>query len=107
MATVIRLKRGGRTHTPYYRVVVTDSRGKITGKVIEELGFYHPCARPEPLAEVNEEAALNWLSKGARPSDTVRKILSKKGIMTKFADLRQGKSAPKVAAVSEAAAASE
>jgi len=101
MATVIRLKRGGRTHSPYYRVVVTDSRGKITGRVIDELGFYHPCARPEPKVEVNEEAALSWLSKGARPSDTVRKILSKKGIMTRFAALSQGKGAPQTAAAAE------
>jgi small subunit ribosomal protein S16 len=101
MATVIRLKRGGRTHSPYYRVVVTDSRGKITGKVIEELGIYHPCARPEPKAEVDEDAALSWLSKGARPSDTVRKILSKKGIMTKFAELSQGKASPTTAAAAE------
>ncbi|MCH8203710.1 MAG: 30S ribosomal protein S16 [Candidatus Hydrogenedentes bacterium] len=85
MATVIRLKRGGRTHAPYYRVVVMDSRAKLTGRVIEELGIYHPCARPEPLMEIEEDRALDWLSKGARPSDTVRSILSKKGIMAKHA----------------------
>jgi len=85
MPTVIRLKRGGRTHAPYYRVVVMDSRGKDTGRVIEELGVYQPCARPEPISEVQEDRALDWLSKGAQPSDTVRSILSKKGIIAKHA----------------------
>lgn len=81
MATVIRLKRGGRTHAPYYRIVVADSRGATTGRVIEELGVYHPCARPEPLVEVNAERALEWLSKGAQCSPTASSILSKKGIL--------------------------
>ena len=88
MATVIRLKRGGRTHSPYYRLVVVDSRAKTTGRVIEEVGYYHPCARPEPKTEVNEEAVLRWLRKGAQPSATCRNLFSKKGIMTKFADER-------------------
>lgn len=91
MATVIRLKRGGRTHAPYYRVVVMDSRGKMTGRVIEELGVYHPCARPEPIIEVKEDRVMDWLSKGAQPSDTVRNFLSKKGIMARFAS---GETAP-------------
>jgi len=85
MPTVIRMKRGGRTHAPYYRVVVMDSRAKDTGKVIEELGIYHPCARPEPKVELNEERALSWLSTGAQPSDTVRDLLSKAGVMEKHA----------------------
>lgn len=88
MATAIRLKRGGRTHAPYYRMVVTDSRAKITGRVIEEIGVYHPCARPEPIVEVNEDRALEWLQKGARPSDTVRNIFSKAGLMARFDELR-------------------
>ncbi|MFP6581462.1 MAG: 30S ribosomal protein S16 [Candidatus Hydrogenedentota bacterium] len=91
MATAIRLKRGGRTHEPYYRVIVVDSRAKATGRVIEEVGYYHPCARPEPKTEINEEAALNWLRKGAQPSATARSLLSKKGIMAKFAAERDGK----------------
>ena len=85
MATVIRLKRGGRTHAPYYRIVVMDARKKTTGRAIEEIGLYHPCARPEPIATVKEDRALEWLSKGAQPSDTVRNILHKAGIMAKHA----------------------
>ena len=85
MATVIRLKRGGRTHAPYYRIVVMDQHKKMTGRSIEEIGLYHPCAKPEPVTTVKEDRALDWLSKGAQPSDTVRKIFSKAGIMTKHA----------------------
>ncbi len=93
MATVIRLKRGGRTHAPYYRVVVTDSRAKITGRVIEELGVYHPCARPEPRIELKNDRALEWLSKGAKPSDTVRNLLSDAGVMAEFAQSKSRASA--------------
>ena len=85
MPTVIRLKRGGRTHAPYYRVVVMDSRKKDTGRVIEEVGLYHPCARPDPIVEIDEDRVLDWLGKGAQPSQTVRDVLRKKGIMAKFA----------------------
>jgi|TARA_B100002003_G_C13693594_1_gene349354 small subunit ribosomal protein S16 len=85
MATVIRLKRGGRNHAPYYRIVVTDAHKKMTGRVIEEIGLYHPCARPEPITTVKEDRALEWLSKGAQPSDTVRSILSKAGTIAKHA----------------------
>ena len=85
MATVIRLHRGGRTHAPYYRMVVVDSRNRARGRVIDEIGIYHPCARPEPQAEVQEDRALEWLLKGARPSETARKVLSKHGVMAKFA----------------------
>ena len=84
MATVIRMKRGGRTHAPYYRVVVADARAKITGRVIEQLGIYHPCARPEPVIEVNREKALEWLGKGAKPTNTVRNVLSRMGVMAEF-----------------------
>jgi small subunit ribosomal protein S16 len=85
MATVIRLKRGGRTHAPYYRVVVTDSRSRTRAREVEQIGFYHPCARPNPLAEIDKDKALLWLSRGARPTDTVRQMLSSKGIMAEFA----------------------
>ncbi|MFO7974530.1 MAG: 30S ribosomal protein S16 [Candidatus Hydrogenedentota bacterium] len=81
MATVIRLKRGGRTHAPYYRVVVMDGRNRTRGRVIEEIGIYHPCARPEPRVEIDTKRALRWLNNGAQPSDTVRSVLTKKGIM--------------------------
>lgn len=93
MPTVIRMKRGGRAHEPYYRVVVTDSRNRATGRVIEEIGIYHPCARPEPKTEIKEDKALDWLAKGARPSDTVRNEFRKLGIMAKHNEARKARAA--------------
>ena len=84
MATVIRLKRGGRSHSPYYRIVVMDSRDRTRGAEVDSLGVYHPCARPKPISEVDALKALDWLGKGARPSDTARSVLSKLGIMKHF-----------------------
>jgi len=85
MPVTIRLRRGGRTHEPYYRIVVTDSRNRRQGRPIEELGIYHPCARPEPRTEINARRALEWLYNGAKPSPTVRKMLSENGIMEAYA----------------------
>ena len=84
MGTVIRMKRGGRTHAPYYRVVVMDSRTRARGREIEQIGFYHPCARPVPLSEIDAAKAVSWLQKGARITDTVRDLFAKKGIMAVF-----------------------
>jgi len=94
MATVIRLKRGGRRNAPAYRVVVIDSRSRAFGREVDLIGYYHPCGRPQPVAEVNTEKALSWLAKGARPSDTVRNIFSKKGILAAFEQSKSGKTAP-------------
>lgn len=93
MATVIRMQRGGRTHAPYYRMVVMDSRNRAPGRVIDQIGVYHPCARPEPHVEVEADKALDWLLKGAQPSETARKILSKNGVMAKLASVKAGKAA--------------
>ncbi len=86
MATVIRLKRGGRKKKPYYRIVVQDSRNRTRGREVEILGVYHPAARPEPVSEVNAVRALEWLRRGAQPSDTVRAVFSGLGIMKHFND---------------------
>lgn len=85
MATVIRLQRGGRTHAPYYRVVVADSRTRGRGPIIDQIGVYHPCARPEPKVEIDQAKALDWLSKGAKPSATVRDVFSRQGLMASSA----------------------
>ena len=84
MATVIRLMRGGRKKKPYYRIVVQDGRIRPRGREIDTLGVYHPTARPEPVSEVNAVKALDWLRRGATPSDTVRAVFSKLGIMKHF-----------------------
>lgn len=86
MATSIRLRRGGRTHKPYYRIVVIDSRHRDRGPEIESLGVYHPCARPEPVSEVDVHKALEWLGKGAQPSETAKSLLRKLGVLKHFAD---------------------
>ncbi len=86
MATVIRMKRGGRSHKPYYRVVVMDSRSRSRGPELDSLGTYHPVARPEPVCEVDVHKALDWLRKGAQCSDTARGVLSRLGVLKHFAD---------------------
>jgi len=86
MATVIRMQRGGRTHAPYYRVVVMDSRDRTRGQEVDQIGVYQPCARPEPRVEINAAKALDWLYKGAKPSDTARKVLSRYGVMAAYND---------------------
>ena len=73
--------RGGRKKKPYYRIVVQDGRTRTRGREIDTLGVYHPTARPEPISEVNAVKALEWLRLGATPSDTVRAVFSKLGIM--------------------------
>ena len=90
MAVKMRLKRMGKKRNPIYRIVVADSRAPRDGRFIELLGTYNPCTNP---AQVNlkEEEILKWLNNGAQPSDTVRNLLSKQGIMKKFADSQQGK----------------
>jgi len=85
MPTVIRLRRGGRTHAPYYRIVVADSREPTNGNIVEQIGIHDPCRRPEPATEINARKALAWLLKGAQPSDTARDILSKAGVMALYA----------------------
>ncbi|MCX8065720.1 MAG: 30S ribosomal protein S16 [Candidatus Hydrogenedentes bacterium] len=80
MATVIRLKRGGRTHDPYYRIVVMDSRERRQGKELDIVGYYQPKAKPNPVTEFDEEKLKYWIGIGAIPSDTVRSLIRKKGL---------------------------
>ena len=90
MAVKMRLKRMGAKKAPFYRVVVADSRSPRDGKFIELIGTYNPLVTPAEI-KINEELALTWLSKGAIPTDTVKNILSKAGIMKKFHEQKQGK----------------
>ena len=90
MAVKIRLKRIGAKKAPFYRIVVADSRSPRDGKVIETLGTYNPLVTPAEI-KVDEEKTLARLSTGAEPTDTVRNILSKVGIMEKFHNQKQGK----------------
>jgi small subunit ribosomal protein S16 len=88
MAVKIRLKRMGAHKSPFYRVVVADSRSPRDGRLIEEIGTYNPLTQPATV-NINEEAAMKWLQTGAKPSDTVRNLFSKAGIMAKFHESKQ------------------
>ena len=90
MAVKMRLKRMGAKKAPFYRVVVADSRSPRDGKFIELIGTYNPLVTPAEI-KINEELALEWLNKGAIPTDTVKNILSKAGIMKKFHETKLGK----------------
>ena len=83
MAVKIRLKRMGSKKKPFYRIVVADSRSPRDGRFIETVGTYNPLLDPAEVT-IKEDRILEWLSKGAQPSDTVRNILSKEGVMKKF-----------------------
>ncbi len=80
MATAIRLTRRGSKKHPTYRIVVADSRKARDGGFIESIGYYNPQTEPSTVV-VDEERARYWLGCGAQPSDTVRKLLSLKGIL--------------------------
>ena len=86
MATKIRLKRFGKIRAPYYRIVVADSRTRRDGRVIEEIGKYHPTEEPS-LIEIDSARAQHWLSVGAQPSDQVRALLKVTGDWQKFKGL--------------------
>ena len=83
MAVKIRLKRLGKIRAPYYRIVVADSRTKRDGRVIEEIGKYHPTEEPS-LIEVDSERAQYWLGVGAQPSEQVLAILKLTGEWGRF-----------------------
>ena len=77
---VLRLKRFGRTHRPFYRICVMDKRAAVKGRAIEEIGWYDPIAPEDKQFSVNVERAEHWLSVGAQPSDTVRDLLRKNNV---------------------------
>ncbi len=84
MSVKIRLKRIGTHKKPYYRVVIADERSPRDGRFIEMIGVYDPL-KQEGGTKVDQEKALSWLKKGAVPTDTVRALLSKIGVMKQHA----------------------
>lgn len=90
MAVKIRLKRMGSNKAPFYRVVVADSRAPRDGRFIEEIGTYNPLVQPAKV-DIAEEKALDWMLKGAKPSDTVRNLFSKAGLMEKLHNAKNQK----------------
>lgn len=92
MAVKMRLRRMGTKKTPFYRVVVADERTARDGRILESLGTYDP--RQQGGFKVNAEKALQWLDKGAQPTDTVRSLLRGAGVLKQRAEARRGQAAP-------------
>ena len=90
MAVKLRLKRMGAKKRPFYRIVAADSRSPRDGRFIETVGTYNPIMEPAEI-KINEEVALKWLNDGAIPTDTVKDLLSKNGIMKKFHESKMTK----------------
>jgi small subunit ribosomal protein S16 len=88
MAVKLRLKRGGSKQRPFYRIVAADSRFPRDGRFIDSIGTYNPIPA-EYEVNIDEEKAMYWLTNGAQPTDTVRNLLSQKGIMAKYAESKK------------------
>jgi small subunit ribosomal protein S16 len=82
MPTKIRLQRRGKRGQPFYHIVIADGRAPRDGKFIEKIGTYNPLTRPAEI-DIDFNQAINWLNKGAQPTDTVKAIFSYKGILYK------------------------
>ena len=83
MPAKIRLQRKGKKGQPLYHIVIADGRAPREGRFIEKIGIYNPLSKPAEI-DLNFDKALDWLQKGAQPTDTVRAILSYKGILYKY-----------------------
>lgn len=79
MAVKIRLKRMGAKKAPFYRIVVADSRCPRDGRFIEEIGYYNPTTEPTTI-KFNEEKAVQWIKKGAQPTDIIKKLFNNAGL---------------------------
>ncbi|MDR5710214.1 MAG: 30S ribosomal protein S16 [Armatimonadota bacterium] len=90
MAVKIRLMRMGKRHEPFFRLVVADSRAPRNGRYIESIGYYNPRTEPSTI-HVNAQRALEWLSKGAQPSDAARVLLEKTGVWRLWQEQRRRK----------------
>ena len=80
MAVKIRLRRMGSKKAPFYRIVVADSRYPRDGRFIEEIGYYNPLTRT-PDVKIDGEKAKKWIANGAQPTDTVKSLLKKNGVI--------------------------
>ena len=80
MAVKIRLRRMGAKKAPFYRIVVADSRFPRDGRFIEEIGYYNPLENPS-VVKVDADKAKEWIANGAQPTDTVKTLLKKQGVL--------------------------
>lgn len=87
MSVKIRLQRVGKKKKPYYRVVVMDERKRRDGVTIENLGQYQPISSGNQFS-VNEERVIDWLKKGAQPTETIEKLLKKTGVWKKYKNIQ-------------------
>ena len=92
MAVKIRLKRMGANKKPFYRVVVADGHAPRDGRFIEEIGYYNPLKEPAEI-KIDAEKAEKWLSNGAQPTDTVKRLFNRAGIAKPVAAKDQAKTA--------------
>lgn len=90
MAVKMRLKRMGSKRNPFYRIVVADARSPRDGRIIEKIGTYNPVVDPAEVV-LDSELALKWLKDGAQPTDTVRDILSREGILQQHHEAKYSK----------------
>lgn len=79
MAVKIRLKRIGAKKSPFYRIIVADSRSPRDGRFIEEIGYYNPLTEPKTV-KINNDRAQNWLNNGAKPTDSVDRLFKLNGV---------------------------
>ena len=86
----LRLKRMGKKGHPFYRIVAADSRSPRDGRFIEEIGTYDPM-KADNKVKLNTEAVIRWIKNGAQPTDTVRSILSKEGVLKTLHEEKAGK----------------
>lgn len=89
MAVTIRLARFGVKKRPSYRIVVADSRAPRDGKFIERIGTYDPNQDPA-VVRIEEEKAIKWMTKGAQPSQTVKKLMKESGLLKKMKENKEG-----------------
>ncbi len=94
MAVKLRLKRMGAKQKPFYRIVAADARSPRDGRFIESVGTYDPIKKEDNIT-LDEEKIIKWLNNGAQPTDTVRSILGKNGVLKKYAELKSTKKAGK------------
>ena len=90
MAVKIRLKRMGAKKSPFYRIVVADSRFPRDGRFIETIGHYDSTKQPA-VVDIDEAKALAWLDNGAQPTDTVKSLFSKQGLLKKWDEQKRAK----------------
>ena len=88
MAVKLRLKRMGAKQKPFYRIIAADSRSPRDGRFIETVGTYDPVKKEESIT-IDEEKTLKWLNNGAQPTDTVKNLLTKKGIWAKYKNTKK------------------